>query len=212
MKINFLNVLNRKSTSDEVAEQIVLLETRQHETEKEKEKLRKASKELRQKKLCGEAVSDAQIKDSDLRAEDIDLTIETIGESIAKLKERLYQAIEEEKDENHVLVNKRHRALLAERKALDEEFARMHARILVFAETILGSLAEVYIKDGRLFRYNGDTYYVFKDEYEKAKSELKHPTYYEKQVGNECLSESIRQFDPDKAFEALIDKHRKKSA
>jgi hypothetical protein len=210
MKINFLNVLNHKSTSDEIAEQIVLLEAKQAETEKEKEKLRNLSKELRQRKLCGEAVSDAQIKDADLRVEDVNLTIETINDSIAKLKERLYQALEDEKDESHVLVNKRHKALLAERKALDEEFARMHARILVFAESMLGSLAEVYMKDGRLFRHNTDTHHIFKDEYEKAKRDLKHPTYYEKQVENESLSESLRQFDADKVFEAVLEKQRNK--
>ena len=98
MKMNFLNVLNRKSTSFEIAEQIVLLEVKEKEMQKEKEKRRNDAKELRQKKLCGENVSESQIKEADLKVEDINLTIETIADSIANLKDKLRPALEAEKE------------------------------------------------------------------------------------------------------------------
>jgi len=182
MKLNFLNVLKQKSPSNDIAEQIVLLEKKLLDVEKEKGKLKESAKELRQRKLCNEQIIDSQIKEADTLVKDIDLTVEAITESIAKLKEKLIATVEDEKEAKRVNAGKKHRELCAERNMLDEELARYHARFLAFAETILGSLADVYMKDGRLFRCPGDAMHIFEFEYKKAKGAIKHPTHYEKKL------------------------------
>lgn len=209
MKINFLNVLNRKSTSDEVAEQIVLLEAKQEEAAKEKEALRTVAKELRQKKLCGEPVGENQIKEADARMEDATLNHEAIVESINKLKDKLRMALEEEKQETEEEGRRIHEELSEERKFFDEEFARMHARLLVFAKSFLGPVAETYMKDGRLFRFNSGTNHVFKIETERAERALTHPTHYEKELHKESCYDRAREFDLEKEFEAKLEQHRK---
>jgi len=209
MKINFLNVLNRKSTSDEVAEQIVLLEAKQEEAAKEKEALRAISKELRQKKLCGEPVGENQIKEADARMEDATLNHEAIVESINKLKDRLRTALEEEKEGLKTEANRLNEEICKERRSCDEEFARMHARLLVFAQSYLGSVADAYMKDGRLFRFNSKTNHIFMIEKERAERALTHPTCFEKEIEKDNYHLRYREFDLDKEFEAKLEHHRK---
>ena len=209
MKINFLNVLNRKSTSDEVAEQIVLLEARQEEAVKEKEALRAVSKELRQKKLCGEPVGENQIKEADARMEDATLNHEAIVESISKLKDKLRAALQEEKEGLKIEADRMNQEMCEDRKFCDEEFARMHARLLVFAQSFLGPVAETYMKDGRLFRFNSQTNHIFMIEKERAERALTHPTYFEKEIEKDNYHLRFREFDLDKEFEAKLERHRK---
>lgn len=210
MKLNFLNVLKQKSPSNDIAEQIVLLERKLVDVEKEKGKLKESAKELRQRKLCGEEISDSQIKEADTLVKDIDLTIEAITESIAKLKEKLTVTVEDEKETKRLNAGEKHKDLCAERNVLDEELARYHAKFLAFAESILGSLADVYMKDGRMFRFNGKTKDVFEAEYEKAKSSIKHPTHYEKHLEYERVWQWLLEFDLNKEVESLLEKHRGK--
>jgi len=210
MKLNFLNVLKQKSPSNDIAEQIVLLERKLLDVEKNKGDLKESAKELRQRKLCGEEISDAQIKEADTLVKDIDLTVDAITESVTKLKEKLTDALEDEKEASRLDAGRKNKELCAERKMLDKEFARLHARLLAFAETILGSLADVYMKDGRLFRFNGDTRRVFEDEYGKAQSSIKHPTYHEKQMEYERQCQWYREHDLGKEFESKIEMQRKK--
>ena len=90
------------------------------DVEKEKGKLKESAKELRQRKLCNEQISDSQIKEADTLVKDIDLTVEAITESIAKLKEKLIATVEDEKEAKRVNAGKKHRELCAERNMLDE--------------------------------------------------------------------------------------------
>lgn len=210
MKLNFLNVLKGKSPSSDVAEQIVLLERKFLDVEKDKGKLKESAKELRQRKLCGEEISDAQIKDADTAVKDIDLTIEAITESVTKLKEKLNVTLEDEKEAKRVNVGETNKELCAERKMLNKELARYHARFLAFAETIFGGLADVYMKDGRMFRFNGETRDVFEDELAKAKSAIKHPTHYEKNLEYERIWQWILKFDLNKEVELIMEKRRGK--
>src|SRR3989338_4530371 len=95
MKLNFLKVLNNQSNNpEEIAEQIVGLELKQIEYEKQRDLLRTQTKELRQRKLCGEAITNDQIKEADRKAENAGLDLEAVTESLAKLEERLRAAYE----------------------------------------------------------------------------------------------------------------------
>lgn len=208
MKINFLNVLKQKSTSGEIAEQIVLLEVKQAEVEAQKDALRREAKELRQRKLCAEAVSDAQIKEADMKLEDITLTMEAISESLTKLKDKLRDALEEERREGREVVQMTHARFIGERKELEEEFARLRGRLLAFAESILGPVAETYMKDGRLFQHDTGTHDIYLREADKARAALKRPTYYEKKRDNENYAQRLTEFDLDKEFETVLARHR----
>lgn len=207
MKLNFLNVLKQKSTSDEIAGQIVLLEAKQAEVEAQKDALRREAKELRQRKLCAEAVSDAQMKEADAKLEDITLTMEAISESLAKLKDKLRDALEEESREGREAVQMTHARLIGERKELEEEFARLRGRLLAFAESILGPVAETYMKDGRLFQHDTATQDIYLREADKARAAMKHPTYYEKKRDNDACSQRLTEFDLDREFEAALARH-----
>jgi len=213
MKLNFLKILNNQgNSSDEIAEQIALLEGKQAEVETQRDALRREAKELRQRKLCGEAVSDIQIKEADRKLEDVTLTLEAIGESLPKLNNKLRHALEEEKREGHKVVNKIHKSLLAERKELDEEFARQRGRLLAFAESILGPVAETYMKDGRLFMHDSATHNIYLREAERTRAAMKRPTYYEKNKENDDYSERLTEFDLDKEVEAVLARHRIKKS
>jgi hypothetical protein len=208
MKINFLNVLKQKSASGEIAEQIVLLEAKQAEVEAQKDALRREAKELRQRKLCAEAVPDTQIKEADVKLEDITLTMEAISESLTKLRDKLRDTLEEERRDGHEAVQRTHARLIGERKELDEEFARMRGRLLAFAESILGPVAETYMKDGRLFQFDTGTQDIYLREADRARAAMKRPTYYEKKRDNENYSQRLTEFDLDKEFGAALARYR----
>ena len=92
MKLNFLKVLsNQNNTPEEIAEQIVGLEQKQVEYEKQIDVLRQQAKEFRQKKLCGEIVSDGQINEADHKVDNANLDLEAVSESITKLEEKLHK-------------------------------------------------------------------------------------------------------------------------
>lgn len=180
----------------------------QTEVESQQDSMRQETKELRQRKLCGEVVTDIQIKEADRKLEDVTLTLEAISKSLPKLKDKLRDALEEEKKEGNVTVQKVHSKLIAERKELNEEFARLRARFLVFAETILGPVAETYMKDGRLFQYDENTHDVYLREADKVRAGVKHPTYYEKKKANDNYSDRLTDFDLEAEVDALLASHR----
>jgi len=209
MKRNFLKILNNQgNSSDEIAEQIALLEGKQAEVETRREVLCREAKEPRQRKLRGEAVSDIQIKEADRKLEDVTLTLEAIAESMPKLNNKLRHVLEDERQEGNATVQKIHERLIAERKELNEEFARQRGRLLVFAESIIGPVAETYMKDGRLFQHDGDTHNIYLREAEKARAVMKQPTYYEKKKENDNYSDRLTEFDLDKEVDAVLARHR----
>ena len=100
MKLNFLKVLNtNKTTPDEIAAEIAALEARQKDCEQELSGLREQAKDLRKRRLCGETVSEADIKDADHKVESVGLDLEAIVESIAKLDEKLRNTLQAIKDD-----------------------------------------------------------------------------------------------------------------
>ncbi|MEK7200396.1 MAG: hypothetical protein AAB212_10850, partial [Bacteroidota bacterium] len=122
MKLNFLKVLNNQSNNpEEIAEQIVALELKQIEYEKQRDLLRIQTKELRQRKLCGEAIIDDQVKEADRKAENAGLDLEAVTESLAKLEERLRAAYESIRDSGNTVSGQRLNAILPEYNRLNEE-------------------------------------------------------------------------------------------
>ena len=86
MKLNFLNVLKGKSTPNEIAEQIVALEEKERQCEKEKQDAKERVKEIRSKIMCGEKVDPNVVKQADSALEECGINLDVVVETIAKLK------------------------------------------------------------------------------------------------------------------------------
>lgn len=208
MKLNVLNVLNKKSSSDEIAEQIVLLEEKAREAMSERDALRAAAKELRQQKLCGEAITDAQVKEADSRAESAVLDLEAIEETMQKLKSKLTAVLEDIKQKNTPECQKRRSAIIADRQKAKAEIAKAKARLLVAAEAYHGPSAEYYVKDGSIFLSGDETDVLYREEVERCRDQVKRPTYYEKKCEIDNYSNRISEMRVEEEVERLLNKYR----
>lgn len=210
MKFNFLKILNNQSNNpEEIAEQIVALELKQIEYEKQRDLLRSQAKELRQRKLCAEPISDDQVKEADRKAENAGLDLEAVTESIAKLEERLratYQAI---KDNGNEVSGQRINVLQPEYKRLNEELALAKARILVVAEQLWGSAGAYHkIRVGRVFESDTETDHIMNEEAHKLRSALKQPTYYMKYSDAQNYSTRTSNMNVDGEMAGVLNKYR----
>jgi len=210
MKLNFMKVLSAKVGPDEIAEQIALLEQKQKEIQAERDSLRGKAKELRQRRICQEPVSDTQIREADNKVESAGLDLEAIAETIARLTEKLLISLEEHKEIAEKERLKENGVLSEEYKIAQEELARAKARLLVFAETVIGPVAHQYLKSGSLYNFDSDTNHIFEAEVEKVRSQVRRPTYYERRQAYETKGDALLRFSLDDEYEKIIDKYRAK--
>jgi len=211
MKLNFLKVLNNQSNNpEEIAEQIVALELKQIEYEKQRDLMRIQAKELRQRKLCGEPISDDQVKEADRDAENAGLDLEAVTESIANLEEKLratYQAI---KDNGNEVSGQRINALQPEYKRLNEELALAKARIFIIAEQLWGNAGAYHkIRVGRVFESDSETDHIMNEEAHKLRSALKQPTYYMKYTDAQNYFTRTSNMNVEREMEGVLNKYRK---
>jgi len=210
MKLNFMKALSAKVGPDEIAEQIVLLEQKQKEIQAERDSLKGKAKELRQRKICQEPVSDAQIREADNKVESANLDLEAIAETIDKLTEKLLISLEEHRDLAEKERLKENEVLAEEYKIAQEELARAKARLLVFAETVIGPVAHQYLKSGSLYNFDSDTNHVFEAEAEKARLQVRRPTYHERRQDYETRRDVLLRFNLDAECENIMAKYRAK--
>lgn len=181
MKLNFLKVLNNQNnTPEEIAEQIVALEQKQIEYEKQLDALRQQAKELRQKKLCGEIVSDSQINEADRKVENASLDLEAVNESITKLIDKLRKTYESIVANGHIVGGQKMKIIEPERDRLMDELAHAKAKLLVVAEQIWGLGVIRKLKDSVVFDDNDKTDPIMKEDVERLRMAVKQPTYYDK--------------------------------
>lgn len=181
MKLNFLKVLNNQNnTPEEIAEQIVGLEQKQIEYEKQLEALRQQAKELRQKKLCSEAVSEAQINEADRKVENARLDLEAVSESIAKLNDKLHKTYESIVANGNIVAGQKMKTIEPEHDRLMEELARAKAKILVIAEQLWGAGVIRKLKDSVIFDDDAKTDQIMNEEVDRLRMAVKQPTYYSK--------------------------------
>ena len=211
MKLNFLKVLNNQNnTPEEIAEQIVGLEQKQIEYEKQLESLRQQAKELRQKKLCGEVVSDAQINEADRKVENASLDLEAVTESITKLDGKLRQTYEAIVENGQIVTAQKMKAIEAERDRLMDELARAKAKVLVIAEQLWGSGVMSRLKDSSVFDDDLRTDEMMKEEAEKLRSSVKEPTYYSKYQQAQNYSSWTNNLKIDDEASRLLERQRAK--
>jgi len=205
-----MKALSAKVGPDEIAEQIVLLEQKQKEIQAERDSLKGKAKELRQRKICQEPVSDAQIREADNKVESANLDLEAIAETIDKLTEKLLISLEEHRDLAEKERLKENEVLAEEYKIAQEELARAKARLLVFAETVIGPVAHQYLKSGSLYNFDSDTNHVFEAEAEKARLQVRRPTYHERRQDYETRRDVLLRFNLDAECENIMAKYRAK--
>lgn len=211
MKLNFLKVLSNQSNNpEEIAEQIVALEQKQTECEKQHELLRTQAKELRQRKLCGEAITEDQVKEADCKAENSSLDLEAVTESITKLEERLRAAYESIRDNGHTVSGQRLNAILPEYNRLNEELALAKAKLLVIAEQLWGNAtAQHKLRHGYVFDNDDKTDHIMKEEVEKLRTAVKQPTYYTKYAEAQSYSSWTMGMNINYEIENVLNKHRR---
>ena len=108
MKLNFLNVLNGKAGHEEIAEQIVALELKQKECERDRDSSKVLCKEVRGKVMCGERISPDVIRNADKAYEEASLNLEIVTESIEDLKKKLIVALEEYRQNEEKQIGRAH--------------------------------------------------------------------------------------------------------
>lgn len=211
MKLNFLKVLNNQNnTPEEIAEQIVGLEQKQIEYEKQLEALRQQAKELRQKKLCGETISEEQIADADRKVENAGLDLEAVKESIAKLNDKLHKTYDAIIENAHMLTGERAKALEPEQDRLFDELARAKAKVFVISQQLWGYMADVRLRRGHFFD-DGPVYEQrFKDEVEKLMANVKEPTYFSKRQDIDRYTSWTANLRINEESERLLNKQRAK--
>lgn len=211
MKLNFLKVLNNQNnTPEEIAEQIVALEQKQIEYQKQRDVLRQQTKELRQKKLCGEIVSEPQIADADRRVENANLDLEAVAESIAKLNDKLRKTYEAIIENGQAVAGQKIKAIELEHDRLTEELARAKAKVLVIAEQLWGVGIISRLKDSSVFDDDPKTDQIMKDEADKLRSSVKEPTYYSKFRQAESYSSWTSGININDEMNSILEKHRAK--
>lgn len=212
MKLNFLKVLNNQNnTPEEIAEQIVGLEQKQVEYEKQLEALRQQAKELRQRKLCGEAVSDAQINEADRKVENACLDLEAVADSHTKLEERLRAAYESIRDNGNTVGGQKLNAIQPEYNRLQEELALAKAKVLVLAEQIWGtSTAQHKLRNGYLFHSDEKTDHIMNEEVLQLRASVKQPTYYMKHSEVQHYANWISLMSIDYEFNKVLNQYRTK--
>jgi len=214
MKFNFLKILNSKSNNpEEIAEQIVALEQERSEYAKQQDLLRAQAKELRQKKLCDEPISDDQVREADRRVENARLDSEAVTEGIVKLEERLRETYEAIVQNANDVAGKKQNALLPERNKLVGELAKAKARLLIVAEQLFGRVkAEERLRRGTIFESDPDTDPLMKEEEEKLRASMKYPTYYEKITEIQSDATWASALRVDEEVPRVLDKCRRNMA
>lgn len=211
MKLNFLKVLNNQNnTPEEIAEQIVALEFKQMEYEKQSDVLRQQAKELRQKKLCGEVIPDSQIIEADRKVENAGLDLEAVTESIAKLEEKLYKTYEAVVENGGAVFAQKINVITPEFDHLIDELLRAKAKVLVIAQQLWGYGAEVKLRRGQFFDDDPQADRIMKEEVEKLLASVKEPTYYTKYNEAQNYSSWISALNINGESERLLNKQRVK--
>ena len=208
MKLNFLNVLNKQSSPDEIAQEIVVLEAKEREATKEHDSLKDAAKELRTRRLCGENVSDDQIKVADRKCESASLDIEAIKEMIGNLTNKLHAGFEEIKIKGLPGSQEKRSALILEHQRVSDEIVKVQARLVVLAETYHGVGADTFGRTGRLFWVSPDAESSYYAELDRCRAQIKHPTYYDRKVEADNYARWISEMSIDDEVRQVLDKYR----
>jgi len=209
MKLNFLNILKgEKSSPEEIAEQIVILENKLGECKDAQKEAKEASKKIRQRKLCGDKVTESEEKAVNKQYEEAVLNLEVIQGSIEELKSKLKDALLKRKDNNQKKAMDMNKALSPHRHDAMVELTKAKAKLLACARAIWGDGARHWLDDGGYITNDHEYQGIYNKELEAVEASLKTPTYHERKQQYDTQTEWLRVFDLDDEFETIIKKCR----
>ena len=214
MKLNFLNVLNKKSAPDEIAEQIVALEVKKAQCEKARDEAKSACKELRGKTMCGERVDSDAIKRADKAYEEAVLDLEIVDDSLEELNKQLYIALEVHREEESKQITEDHHKWAAEKDKLMREVIRLKGRLLGLMIGIYHyeSEAIVQLQNPPSFNIsNSDPCFAeFTAEKNRALAELKKPTPADLEDTIQHKDHWLLRFNIEDEYRDILSKYRAK--
>ena len=214
MKLNFLNVLNKKSAPDEIAEQRVALEVKKAQCEKARDKAKGACKELRGKTMCGEMVDSDAIKRADKAYEEAVLDLEIVDDSLEELNKRLYVALEAHREEESKQIIEDGHKWAAEKDKLMREVIRLKGRLVGMMIGIYHyeSEAIVQLQNSPSFNFsNTDPHFAeFTAEKDRALAELKKPTPADLQDAIHHKDHWLLRFNIEDEYRDILSKYRAK--
>jgi hypothetical protein len=214
MKLNFLNVLNKKSAPDEIAEQIVALEVKKAQCEKTRNEAKSACKELRGKTMCGERVDSDAIKRADKAYEEAVLDLEIVTDSLEELNKRLYVALEAHREEESKQLIEDSHKWAAEKDKLMREVIRIKGRLLGLMIGIYHyeSEAIVQLQNPPSFNVaNSDPCFAeFTVEKNRALAELKKPTPADLEDVIHHKDHWLLRFNIEDEYRDILSKYRAK--
>jgi hypothetical protein len=214
MKLNFLNILNKKSAPDEIAEQIVALEIKKAQCEKARDEAKNSCKEMRGKTMCGERVDSDAIKRADKAYEEAVLDLEIVTDSLDELNKRLYVALEAHRDEESKQINDDRHKWAAEKERLMREVVRIKGRLLGMMIGIYHyeSEAVLQLQTPPSFNIsNSDPYFEeFTAEKERALSELKKPSPADLDNAIQHKDRWLLHFNIEDEYRDILSKYRAK--
>ncbi len=71
-------------------------------------------------------------------------------------------------------------------------------------------MAHQYLKNGSLYNFDSDTNHVFEAEAEKARLQVRRPTYFERRQAYETRRDALLRFNLDIEYENIMAKYRSK--
>ncbi len=216
MKLNFLNILNTKSTPDEIVEQVVALEKKQRQFQKEYDEAKEKVKEIRSRAICDEKVNPDSVKQADKRFDEAKINLEIVSESIEKLKAKLYEtltALHEEESRN----------LMAEQRALKNK--RLKAELDLWREKgrLYGLAIAVYghpeTARRRLEEYpsfspalGSEPYEIYHSAKDRTLAEMNKPTVADIERDIEHRENWVKNFDIEEEIKKLTDRYSVQSS
>jgi len=214
MKLNFLNVLNKKSAPDEIAEQIVALEVKKVQCEKIRDEAKNSCKEMRGKTMCGERVDSDAIKRADKAYEEAVLDLEIVDDSLEELNKRLYAALETHREEESRQINEDHHKWADEKEKLMREVSKLKGRLVGIMIGIYRYECEavLQLQTSPSFIFSSDRphfaeYTAGKDQ---ALAELRKPTPADLDDAFQRKSNWLLRFNIEDEYRDILSKYRAK--
>ena len=214
MKLNFLNVLNKKSAPDEIAEQIVALEVKKAQCEKSRDEAKSACKELRGKTMCGERVDSDAIKRADKAYEEAVLDLEIVADGLEELNKQLYVALEAQREEESKrIIDDRHK-WAAEKEKLMREASRLKGRLVGMMIGIYHYESEAIVQlqtsPSFIFSNTHPHFAEFTAEKDRTLADLKKPTPGDLHDAIERKDSWLLHFNIEDEYRDILSKYRAK--
>lgn len=207
MKLNFLNILNKKSTPDEIVEQVVVLDKKQRQYQKEHDEAKEKVKEIRSRAICDEKISPDVVKQADKRFDEAKINLEIVDETIEKLKAKLYEALTALHEEESRNIVAERRVLNSKRSKAELELWREKGRLYAMAIAIYGhpETARRRLEEYPSFSpaLGSEPYDIFHEAKDKTLADRSKPTVADIEKDIERKESWVRNFDIEEEIDKL---------